>query len=341
MKTIMTQSTVIRLALCLASMAGIAANAQAGGIGDVLSQAAATVTNGSVDPTNSNNQLGWHITTGIVPPGSRPPSVSTFDDPTPPHMIHRVDLDGWVWTMAGNGPWYRTNIHAQHHVYNTGKAYWTYEGKNYPASPQYDDQALIAQIHNKIAADHQKQHEAAEKAKAIQQLVGIEQAILNAPQEQLDAVVQRLPLPEMFADRKQLVLVVQACDQDGINTAGFRRLGQALDRAIGQAQAQAQGQGNPGMPQAQPPGPQEFFAGNLGIFYVPVGLPDGTYGAKLTRRPDPGTPAGQIGLDVGDMIVQLDGQTITRPEDVLNHRDQTVVDVVRDNQRAQFNVLIP
>jgi S1-C subfamily serine protease len=68
----------------------------------------------------------------------------------------------------------------------------------------------------------------------------------------------------------------------------------------------------------------DYFAGNLGISYqlVPYGR---AYGARLTGYPNPGSPAAQLQLEPGDMIIQLDNQLIYGPNDVLNHVARTTV----------------
>jgi hypothetical protein len=88
---------------------------------------------------------------------------------------------------------------------------------------------------------------------------------------------------------------------------------------------------------------REFFAVNLGITYVPVPLSGGTYGARLIRDPEPGSPAAKGGLERGDIIIELDGSPIRGPNDVLNHVDQTTVRVidVNTNTPQETTVFIP
>jgi Caspase domain len=74
--------------------------------------------------------------------------------------------------------------------------------------------------------------------------------------------------------------------------------------------------------------PKEVFAPNLGIHYQPIPLSGGTLGARLSRTANGNAPAAAIGLELGDMIIRLDGQPIKKPEDVLAHIDQTSVEFV-------------
>ncbi len=74
--------------------------------------------------------------------------------------------------------------------------------------------------------------------------------------------------------------------------------------------------------------PREIFAPNLGIHYQPIPLAGGTIGARLSRTATGNVPAAAIGLELGDMIIRLDSQPITKPEDVLAHIDQTSVEFV-------------
>jgi hypothetical protein len=72
---------------------------------------------------------------------------------------------------------------------------------------------------------------------------------------------------------------------------------------------------------------KDYFAANLGIFYqlVPYGK---AYGARITRSPVTDSPAAQLGLEPGDLITALDGQTIYGPAEVLNHVAYTTIDFV-------------
>jgi hypothetical protein len=111
----------------------------------------------------------------------------------------------------------------------------------------------------------------------------------------------------------------------------------------------------PNQPQPQPSWPDqpqpsergggeaEQFAGNLGISYVRVPYADGTFGARITRPPGPGTPAAQAGLEQGDIVFRMDEMPFRTPDDVLNHRAVTSVAVVnvRNGQMTVLTVTIP
>ncbi|GAC1467047.1 MAG: hypothetical protein NVSMB9_08240 [Isosphaeraceae bacterium] len=87
---------------------------------------------------------------------------------------------------------------------------------------------------------------------------------------------------------------------------------------------------------------QEIFCRNLGIYYqlVPYGQ---AYGARLTRNPLPKSPAAQLTLEVNDMIIFLDNQTIGEPEDLEKHIARTDVTFVniRTNQPETQSVNVP
>ena len=74
--------------------------------------------------------------------------------------------------------------------------------------------------------------------------------------------------------------------------------------------------------------PPENYCPNLGIHYQLIPRSDGTFGARLSRTAFGNTPAAAIQLELGDMIIRLDGQPIRKPEDVLNHIDQTTIEFV-------------
>ncbi len=84
----------------------------------------------------------------------------------------------------------------------------------------------------------------------------------------------------------------------------------------------------PGYTPLPPDVPPELYAGNLGIHYQLIPNADGVLGARLTRTAFGNTPAAMLHLELGDMIVRLDGEPIRRPEDVLAHFDQTKVDLI-------------
>jgi len=87
----------------------------------------------------------------------------------------------------------------------------------------------------------------------------------------------------------------------------------------------------------------DLFAGNLGIYYAKVPYGDGTFGARLTRPPVPGSPAAQLQLEPGDTIFMLDGVRFREPSDVLNHVEETSVVFinVRTNQPQSADVTLP
>ena len=92
-----------------------------------------------------------------------------------------------------------------------------------------------------------------------------------------------------------------------------------------------------------PPGtPPENYAANLGIHYQ-LTLHQGAFGVRLSRTASPGTPAGTLRLERGDMIIRLDGQPIRTPEDVLSHFAQTSVEFIdiRTGQGRMAYVQLP
>ena len=102
-------------------------------------------------------------------------------------------------------------------------------------------------------------------------------------------------------------------------TEAQRRLREELDRQVGRA-----------LPSF---GPQ--FVPSLGITYEPVVNADGTFAVRVSRPPVPGSPAEQLGLKPGDVIIALDGVPFRTPADVVNHTQQTTIDFidVRTGQR--------
>ena len=74
--------------------------------------------------------------------------------------------------------------------------------------------------------------------------------------------------------------------------------------------------------------PPEIFAANLGIHYQLMALDGDTFGVRLSRTASGESPAVAAGLELGDMILRLDGQPIKKPEDVLAHIDQTTVEFI-------------
>jgi hypothetical protein len=90
-------------------------------------------------------------------------------------------------------------------------------------------------------------------------------------------------------------------------------------------EARQKGSGpGPARPNNPGPGPGPGnFSRKLGINYARVPLANGTFGARLTRNAPPNSPAGQLGLEEGDMIVSMDDLPFTTPADVDNHYGDT------------------
>jgi hypothetical protein len=88
---------------------------------------------------------------------------------------------------------------------------------------------------------------------------------------------------------------------------------------------------------------QEFFAANIGVHYVPVPLPDGTFGLRVSRPTNPDSPGGKAGLELGDVILLLDALPFRNEKDVLNHTGRTTIAVidVRTGQRQEGVFEIP
>jgi hypothetical protein len=108
-------------------------------------------------------------------------------------------------------------------------------------------------------------------------------------------------------------------------------------------QLKPKGAGGNTRPKGDPNGGNDTFARNLGIYYQPDRFNDGTFGARITRPPDAGTPAAQLGFEIGDIITALDGQPFRTPEDVLNHTQETTVDFIdtRTKERRRATVILP
>ena len=92
-----------------------------------------------------------------------------------------------------------------------------------------------------------------------------------------------------------------------------------------------------------PAKPRGTYAANLGIYYEAVTYADGTFGAKLTADPKPGSPAAGLRLEPGDTIYELDGQRFRTAADVLNHRYRTSMLFinVRTNAPQAAAVVLP
>jgi hypothetical protein len=70
---------------------------------------------------------------------------------------------------------------------------------------------------------------------------------------------------------------------------------------------------------------REFFAKNLGIYYLAVPSPDGSFGLKISRPPAADSAVGRGLLEAGDIILTLDEMLIRSPEDIVNHTARTTV----------------
>ena len=153
--------------------------------------------------------------------------------------------------------------------------------------------------------------DAKEAAQIVNQLAGVNVGDLDAERRQRLATLEH---------QKELARLRQAAQLPGAGGGG----------------------GDNGPPTANV-GPGEFFAQNLGIVYQAVPFGDGTFGAKLTRYPAPGSPGAQMKLEPGDIITVLDGMPIRTPDDVLNHSKDTTVRLINvwTNALLDTQVFIP
>jgi hypothetical protein len=89
--------------------------------------------------------------------------------------------------------------------------------------------------------------------------------------------------------------------------------------------------------------PHERFASNLGMHYQLIPLGRDTFRVRLSRTAPPGTPAGALGLERGDMIRVLAGEPIRQSEDILNHYGLTSVEFinVRTGGKQVADILLP
>jgi hypothetical protein len=93
----------------------------------------------------------------------------------------------------------------------------------------------------------------------------------------------------------------------------------------------------------EPAPPPEFFAGNLGVFYVPIPMPDGTSALRVSRPPAPDSPGGRGGLEMGDVVLLLDGMPFRNEQDVMSHTARTTIAVidVKTGQRQDGVLELP
>jgi hypothetical protein len=75
----------------------------------------------------------------------------------------------------------------------------------------------------------------------------------------------------------------------------------------------------------------EIYAANFGLHFT-MTCHDFWNAARLTRNPDPDTPAGRIGLKAGDVLETLDDLPIWNPIDVFGHHLDTKVRFYRDGK---------
>ena len=86
-----------------------------------------------------------------------------------------------------------------------------------------------------------------------------------------------------------------------------------------------------------------FRATDLRTRIMPIELPGGSSGFKVVRLPDSGWLE-QVGIRRGDVIVRVNGQSITDPQKALALYDEVskaqhfVVEIVRDDQVHVFSV---
>ena len=57
-------------------------------------------------------------------------------------------------------------------------------------------------------------------------------------------------------------------------------------------------------------------------------MPDGTSALRVSRPTAPESPGGRGGLEMGDVILLLDGMPFRNEQDVMNHTARTTICVI-------------
>ncbi len=85
----------------------------------------------------------------------------------------------------------------------------------------------------------------------------------------------------------------------------------------------------------------DHYAANFGLNFTIVSVNFRKFSARLTRDPEPSTPAGRVGLKAGDILDTLDDQPIWGPIDVYSHHLDTKVEFYRDGRLLTNTAFLP
>ena len=300
---------------------------QLGGIAGQISDAVS-----KYDPTRRDSESPVHIVTPFKKPGfdGHGNGSSGFCV-----ISYSVNLDGYVSEQTRTDlPYKPTNQRAQLQYFPSGRAFWVWAGKRYPAATKYDNLAL--QQEAKIAEERKAAEQ--QKANFIAGLVNVNQQCLQTPEQEMVNAVQSATDEGLNQAMLSMNSMIYQAELYGLqNVEGFKRYRDFVNSEINRRHAAA------GSPVSIDTKNATHFAPNLGIQYEVVLFEKQHWGLKLTQNPAEGTPAATIGLEIGDIVLQLDGQYIDAESDVLNHVDDTSVLIVnvRDGSKIVRNVTLP
>jgi hypothetical protein len=243
-----------------------------------------------------------------------------------------------------------------------GSGYWVYyhDGtRDIQDTPYVFDKNKAKAHFDAEAARKKHEQDVQDHAKAQQAIMKLQQKLLTTPEGAFTSWVGGLDNQKLFESKAYCASLIAKVKHEQLgDTEGFERVQFEIQREINRRLALAANPGNsvfdPGQPQAPsvgpppaspapPPASPGFFAKNLGITYRKVAYDDGSFGAELIKDPDADTPAAGLGLERGDIVIEMDGQRFFKTGDVLTHTEETdiVFIDVRTKETRSAKITLP
>ncbi|MCY2933131.1 MAG: PDZ domain-containing protein [Planctomycetota bacterium] len=191
--------------------------------------------NGKLDPTNKNNDLGFHVEM----PKFKAPKGSSSGLAV---MSYRVDAETGAVSEStrSDKPYQNIGRTAQLKFYSNGKAYWEWSGTSYYASPRLDnpqaDQAFARK--QSAALSHQQQMIADQNMR--QQVANIQQGIAQQSNEQLMASIQPASTPQLYNAIQSTSITIQELRGKNIDASQFIRIEALIQGEINRRNVEAQ-----------------------------------------------------------------------------------------------------
>jgi len=199
----------------------------------VLGQSLDDLFDGRLDPLQADNGLGFQLEQPLS-------HAEEIPEPLPPGVMasltvtHEfVDRDGIVWKNV-RGKKINTGKRAVLGYYNTGVAFWRYDGRRVEADPKYNRKPKNEQQQRRAEEAKQK------KERVRRQNQPAQERILRLSQEELLAEVSRASTAQLQKSADNLPLIIRELTNYELDHTGYSRLLWATRQELSRRTQQAE-----------------------------------------------------------------------------------------------------